>query len=330
MAAQKSLLFLALMVVITISGCASAPTRREVLLEATGYRGARTEQSSVSAATIAQEKTTSAVAHTLTGCNGTGSDRFLTMSACIATMSSGVCAYYTPKKTTREKEGEAPYDVVPLEGDACVSLSIEGGNVAIVPQRKGTNYRSRNGVLFARNDCGNHAGEIYIFPPPAPAQGQQAPAPALATAPAYSQNICEAQGYSGNQYFPGFNPDGTEQCFFRQKKWYDSAWAQYPICTLLGAGVGFKNGGVNGALNGGGGAIAGVALGREVGSDSWGWVGCVTGPAVGLLSKKPAQQTTTSSTTSSSGSPANPGGTGSNPVNPGGTGTSPVNPGGTN
>lgn len=287
-------------------------------------------------------------------CTGKGPDNWPSKASCLSALGRKECTYYTPGfygHYSKNPVGEKGRSHCSLPQDACVLENVKYPGGTWVVQPKGEMFRCEsNGQIYAQDSCGNKVFEVVYLTsaaaqqqPSQPAQVQQAPAVALAVAPPVpppivaaplsQMNICEEQHLSGDQYFPGTNKDGTEQCFalvVERWRWYDSALVQYPICTATGAVVGWKKGGASGAINGGSAGIAGVAAGREIGGEPWGWAGCITGPAAGLLSKKPAQQQQ-QPTTSSSGSPANPGGIGSSsPSNPGGTGNSPINPGGTN
>lgn len=89
------------------------------------------------------------------------------------------------------------------------------------------------------------------------------------------------------------------------------AAAQYIVCTTAGAAVGYYNGGTYSAISGGVGGAGGTYLGRKLGGEDWGWVGCVTGPVAGFIRYGGAEKTARPI----AGGPVNPT-AGGGPVNP--------------
>ncbi len=186
--ARKSLLFLALMVVIAISGCASAPTsqtRREVVYASVGRQPSATVEPTRAMGQYqpiaavakeeffpAQQSVSPAPAIAPIGCNGRGPEYFASAEDCSAAMFSGECSYYTPR--FYGNRGRNPVDGVtkvalPLHSSACVREYTVYG-VAWVPQKKGDLFRFRKKagmdevefVPYARNDCGNPVkGIVY-------------------------------------------------------------------------------------------------------------------------------------------------------------------------
>lgn len=204
--AQKSLLLLTLMVVATISGCASSPTRVEVARAAMGR----------------QEKAVSApapttVTFTPVGCKG-GPKYFDSAKDCESTMQSGECSYYTP--VNKAGYGSNPVDgktkfAVPVEEPVCALMRTVNGD-HWVAQPAGTEFRfgkEKDGTFskipYALHACGNRVMDIFY---PQPKKVVSAAAPA-------QRNICAEKGYSGDEYFTGIDPKtGNLDCLYTVKE----------------------------------------------------------------------------------------------------------------
>lgn len=197
-------------------------------------------------------------------------DHFRSAEDCSRAVRSGEFEYYTPRfygNHVRNPADGVTKVVASLPEVACVYehtvYGVPGRPMVWVAQKKGDRFRfqknpdgSLESVPYAREDCGNlvrgityplskqvEPPPVQVPPPPQqppqPAQVQQAPAPAVAVAPPFAQvNICEAQKLTGKQYFPGFNPDGTEQCFMQEVvPWYAWGNIKKPVVVAVGVAV---------------------------------------------------------------------------------------------
>lgn len=225
---------------------------------------------------------------------------FETKEGCWAAVNAGEGAYkiYVPKDLRGSKKD--PVDGVtsiaaPLEtvsGVACVEMKTQRGR-KFVPQAEGTEFRFRikadkslEDVPYARHDCGNKVYSIS-YPTPklpesekkteAPRSGYQIGDPCIAVTPDGKQ----AQG-AITQVFSdgGASCDAVVEIPVPSK---GKAFAQYIVCTTAGAVVGYQRSGPTGAFSGAVAGAGGTYVGREVGGENWGWIGCATGPAVGLI-----------------------------------------------
>ncbi|MBI3634369.1 MAG: hypothetical protein HY228_01995, partial [Candidatus Yonathbacteria bacterium] len=238
--ARKRLLFLALMMALAImSGCATAPTQREVLGVATGYKPViiTTEQKAVVATTV----------HQAVGCSGGGLKYFDSASECSDAMASGECSYYTPSyfgNRLNDPINGSTTVRVPLEKEACIRMNVVGAIYYWVPQRKGSNFRFRkkaDGTLeeipYARDDCGNKVtGIVYPSPQQSVVVQQIAPPAAIIAVPPAQKNVCAEKGLYGEQYSTGYTQDGGLECF-ETIPWYAWENLKTPVAYVTGAVV---------------------------------------------------------------------------------------------
>lgn len=228
---------------------------------------------------------------------------FATQKGCESAVNAGEGAYkfYVPKYLGGNKKN--PVDgvtsvVAPLEAVACVQMDTTAGK-KWVAQPEGAEFRfwknadgSFKETPYARHDCGNKVyGIVYPAPEvsvsekkaeaevkaPAPRSGYQIGDPCIALTP----DLKQAQG-AITQVFAdgGASCDAVVEVVVPSK---GKAIAQYIICPLAGGLVGYQRSGATGAISGAVAGAGGTYVGRELGGENWGWVGCATGPAVGLI-----------------------------------------------
>lgn len=224
---------------------------------------------------------------------------FETQKSCESAVNAGEGAYkfYVPKYLGGHKknpvDGGATKVVAPLEAVACVHMDTTAGKKWVV-QPEGAEFRfmlnADNSLVdapYARHDCGNKVYGIS-YPTPevpekkvaaveAPRVGYQIGDPCTALTPkgeAAEGVITEVLANGGAIC------DAVVEVPVLSKS---KAFAQYIVCTTAGAVVGYKRSGTTGAISGAVAGAGGTYVGRELGGENWGWAGCVSGPAVGLI-----------------------------------------------
>lgn len=225
---------------------------------------------------------------------------FATQKSCETAVNAGEGAYkfYVPKYLGGAKknpvDGGATKVVAPLEAVACVHMDTTAGKKWVV-QPEGAEFRfkvnednSLADVPYARHDCGN------------PVYGISYPTPMLPEKKAEAKAEVPRSGYQIGDPCIAVTPDGKQaqgaitQVFSDGGASCDAvveipvpskgkAFAQYIVCTTAGGLVGYYRNGTTGAISGAVAGAGGTYAGRELGGENWGWAGCVTGPAVGLI-----------------------------------------------
>jgi len=225
---------------------------------------------------------------------------FATKEACESAVNAGEGAYkfYVPKYLGGSKknpvDGGATKVVAPLEAVACVHMDTTAGKKWVV-QPEGAEFRfkinadnSLEDVPYARHDCGNKVYSISYPTPTIPEKKVAAEVPVV-KAGYQIGDPCMAltpKGEPAQGVITQVFADGGASCDAVVEVPVPSkgkAFAQYIICTSAGAVVGYQRSGPTGAFSGAFAGAGGTYIGREFGGENWGWVGCATGPAVGLI-----------------------------------------------
>lgn len=228
---------------------------------------------------------------------------FATREECDTAISAGEKSYriYVPKDT--RNKGKNPVDgvtkvVAPLEtviGVACVEMDTQMGR-KFVPQAEGTKLRWKINAdgpptPYALDICGNNIYSISYGTLKLPEEEEKAEAetPVSDLGPQVGDpctSIDEASGEPFTGRVSAVDSYGSAFCDAVVEVEVESPWLkplQYGACIVAGGAVGFYRSGVPGLITGAVAGAGGTYLGRELGGENWGWIGCATGTAAGLI-----------------------------------------------
>ena len=196
--ARRRLLLLALMAVITISGCATMESSKRT---ETAYAAQSQEvfRGAITLPTAKEEKE----GPSLSSCDGKGADHWLSEASCLADLRSGRCTYYTPGYTGnkgRNPVGERGRVLRPLSQDACVLEDTKYGKRWVAHQ-EGEYFRyESDGIVYANNICGNKAYKVSY----------RNTVPATTKASPTTVDACQALGLSGGNFSTKINQNKAE------------------------------------------------------------------------------------------------------------------------